>query len=161
MSAIITTLNGFIIGAGLNVNDEDMQSIDFRKSAPKGSDPSGYLTDVDQVWPRSRMLGADYANIAPAWDNASGYWEWPVAGMGHRHPKVITGVTKDSSGNPLGGVTVQLFNSATGALVDTAISDSVGNYRLGDPNNVNSFVVAYEAGSPDVAGTTKNNLTGT
>ena len=61
----------------------------------------------------------------------------------------------------LGSATVQIFNTATGLLVDTVTSDSAGNYFASDPNAVNCFAVAYEAGSPDVAGTTKNNLTGT
>ena len=71
----------------------------------------------------------------------------------------ILGVTKDSTSTPLGGVTVSLFLTSTNALLGTTISDGSGNYDFPLFTPVGPFyVVAYKAGSPDVAGTTVNTL---
>lgn len=74
--------------------------------------------------------------------------------------KVIAGVTRDLNGAPLAACTVKLFNSATNAFVGSTISDASGNYSFAvDPSQV-YFEVAYLDGSPDVAGTTVDSLTG-
>lgn len=73
----------------------------------------------------------------------------------------IAGVTKDSTGTPLGGCTVQLFRTWNGELVRQTISDGSGNYTLTAPGTGPFYVMAYKAGSPDVAGTTVNTLQGT
>ncbi len=72
----------------------------------------------------------------------------------------VAGITKDANGNPLGGCTVHLFKTADDSKVAAAISDANGNYSF-NTNPVDLYyVVAYLAGSPDVAGTTVNTLTG-
>ena len=82
---------------------------------------------------------------------------------------LITGVTKDSTGTPLGGCAVQVYETLPGImpmepggrLVNMGTSDANGNYSL----EVHSLpgcrfrVDAYKAGAPDVAGTTVNTLT--
>lgn len=71
----------------------------------------------------------------------------------------VRGVTKDSTSTPLGGVTVSLFLTSTNALLGTTVSDGSGNYDFPLFTPVGPFyVVAYKAGSPDVAGTTVNTL---
>ena len=74
---------------------------------------------------------------------------------------VISGVTKDSTGTPLAGCTVQLFYTATDKIADEKVSDASGNYefRSAAPA-VNFYIVAYKAGSPDVTGATVNTLVG-
>lgn len=72
----------------------------------------------------------------------------------------ITGVTKDSSGNPLGSCTVRLFNSATNVLAQTVTSDGSGNYSFIVDKTQAWYVVAYKAGAPDTAGTTVNTVVG-
>jgi hypothetical protein len=117
------------------------------------------------LWPRSRFQGIsdNGATIATIWDSSPLWWEWSgnLWPMGVRVRKHFTGVTRDAFGNRLGNCQVQLFNTATGTLVDTQTSDSQGNYNCGDPNNVTCFLVGYLSGSPDVAGTTVDTLTGT
>ena len=135
--------------------DENLQPPDYRNA------PNGQPQYSDVVWPRSSLRGADGTAIANIWESAHQMWEWIFPPTGVHVEKKISGVTKDSTGAILAGATVMLFNTATGLLVDTVVSDSAGNYYCSDPNAVNCFAVAYEAGSPDVAGTTKNNLTGT
>jgi hypothetical protein len=69
----------------------------------------------------------------------------------------ISGVTKDSTGAPLAGVTVDLFDTRTDVKLDSEVSDGSGAYVF----NVTSgpfYIVAYKAGEPDVAGTTVNTL---
>lgn len=74
----------------------------------------------------------------------------------------ITGTTKDSSGVALGSCSVDWFDTATDVRLDTTTSDTSGAFEFrtaGQPPNA-YYLVAYKAGSPDVAGTTVNTLTG-
>jgi len=74
----------------------------------------------------------------------------------------LTGITKDSTGAVLGGVTVQWFNTADDKLFYETTSDANGVYEFrtaGQPPNA-YYLVAYKPGSPDVAGTTVNTLVG-
>lgn len=72
---------------------------------------------------------------------------------------VVSGVTRDSSGAPLAGVTVDLFLSASDIKVDSVISDGAGAFTFGATAGP-YYIVAYLAGAPDVAGTSVNTLTG-
>jgi hypothetical protein len=71
----------------------------------------------------------------------------------------LSGVTRDSTGTPLGTCSVKLFEAATDIEVGQTTSDGAGafTFRLG--NNAGYFyLVAYKPGSPDVAGTSVNTL---
>jgi len=71
----------------------------------------------------------------------------------------LSGITRDSSGNPLGNCMVQLFRTQDDLFVNEVISDNGGFYRVGSPyRNTQHYLVAYLAGSPDVAGTTLDTL---
>jgi hypothetical protein len=74
--------------------------------------------------------------------------------------KVITGVTRDNTGAPLGGVTVDAFDTLTDTKKATTISDAFGNYIIYVPTVSPHYLVGYLAGSPDLAGTTQNILVG-
>ena len=74
--------------------------------------------------------------------------------------KMFYGVTKDSIGNPLAGCSVDLFNTATDILVDSTVSNALGEFNVGDPNGVACYLVSYKTGTPDVAGTSANTLMG-
>jgi hypothetical protein len=55
---------------------------------------------------------------------------------------------------------VDLFRTGGDIFVNTTTSDGSGNFTIVTPNNSGTFyLVAYKAGSPDVAGTTVNTLT--
>lgn len=74
----------------------------------------------------------------------------------------ISGVTKDSSGVPIGSCQVKLFRTSDDLLMRTTTSDpTTGTYSFDAVGSANMYVVAYKAGSPDVAGTTVNTLVGT
>ena len=74
---------------------------------------------------------------------------------------VIQGVTRDGSGVALGGCTVHVFLSSNDARQGLTVSDGSGNYSVSVQPSAPHYCVAYLAGSPDVAGTTVNTLTGT
>ena len=58
---------------------------------------------------------------------------------------------------------VQGFLTETDALVRETTADSNGRYELGTEyaSPTQHYLVAYSAGSPDIAGTTVNTLTAT
>ena len=163
MSALLGTAAEQVIGFNVGINDESLHSPEYKTLG--GNFVSQTPMDhADILWPRSQRLtilqpaGGNGGMFNP--DHAAQAWEWNVYTTGSRHRMVFTGQTLNASGAPLGGCTVQLYNTATGLLVDTQVSDSGGNYKVTDPNNVACFIVAYLLGSPDVAGTTIDELTG-
>lgn len=73
----------------------------------------------------------------------------------------ISGVTRDSNSAILGNCTLDLFRTSTDVLVERTTSDANGYYCFKGPaRNTTHYVVAYKAGSPDVAGTTVSTLIG-
>jgi hypothetical protein len=78
---------------------------------------------------------------------------------------LIPGVTRDAGGNPLGNCVVECFQTSTNTLIDRTVSDANGNFTISATTapygGLTYFLVAYKPGSPDVAGTTVNTLTGT
>ena len=84
---------------------------------------------------------------------------------------LLTGITKDSAGSPLGSCSIEVFetipgvvgNEPKGRLVNTGTSDASGNYSIEVHSKTGATFrcVAYKGGSPDVAGTTVNTLTPT
>lgn len=158
MSTFLTTSTKTGLNFWVVRNNDVLQSPDYRESSQVSRSP---ISSSDALWPRSSFQGADGTAIANIWDGAHQIWEWNFPPTGVHVRKKISGVTKDSTGAVLGGATVQIFNTTTGLLVDTVVSDSAGNYYASDPNAVSCFAVGYETGSPDVAGTTVNTLTGT
>jgi hypothetical protein len=76
---------------------------------------------------------------------------------------VISGVTYDKSGTPLGGCTVQVFSVETPPVLrGAAVSLANGTYSIEvtayTVTALNFQAVAYLPGSPDVAGVTVNTL---
>lgn len=75
----------------------------------------------------------------------------------------ISGTTKDSNGAALGNCVVDWFNTEADVKLDSVTSDANGAFEFrnaGQPPTT-YYLVAYKPGSPDVAGTTVNTLTGT
>jgi hypothetical protein len=76
-------------------------------------------------------------------------------------PQIISGITKDASGSPLGGCTVRLYRTSDDAMREVVTSDANGAYTFSAINDGASYYcVAYKASGPDVAGTTVNILAG-
>jgi hypothetical protein len=75
---------------------------------------------------------------------------------------VLSGVTRNSTGTRLGNCKVELFQTSDDKKVNETMSDGSGNFtfpiHFTDTNQF--YLVAYLDGSPDVAGTTVDTLTG-
>jgi hypothetical protein len=87
-----------------------------------------------------------------------------LAGMTPKTPTrlFISGVTKDGTGAILPGCSVDLLRTVDDLLMERTTSDGSGNYSFVTVGvGEQYYVVAYLAGSPDVAGTTRNDLIGT
>ncbi len=70
----------------------------------------------------------------------------------------IVGVTRDSTGAAIGNCIVDLFYTANDVKASTVQSDASGNFSFSVGPNLACYIVAYLAGSPDIAGTTVNTL---
>jgi hypothetical protein len=74
--------------------------------------------------------------------------------------RAIIGVTKDSTGAVLAGCTVEVLRTSDDNKTDSQVSDASGNYECSIYEDGPFKALAYKIGSPDVAGTTINTLTG-
>jgi hypothetical protein len=73
----------------------------------------------------------------------------------------FVGVSRDQYGAPLGGVTCSLFLTATKAWIMDIVSDTNGAFLLQSVYSPDThFIVFHKSGSPDVFGTTRQNLVG-
>lgn len=88
----------------------------------------------------------------------------PWVSAAPRHSQyTVSGTTRDSLGAPLGGCTVEIFETVSNAFRGGTVSDASGNYSIeitGD-RTIALFAVAYLAGLPDLQGTTVNTLIAT
>lgn len=100
--------------------------------------------------PHINLSSAQRKGVAPQ----RGITPLPVAAW------TISGVTRDSTGAALASCNVDLFNTATDIRMDATTSDGSGAYSFGANWYDQYYAVAYKTGSPDVAGTTVNTLTG-
>lgn len=165
-------MSRFVLTGGLGLFwGEVTHSEDYREeriAAVRASSPytlkAQYgLQYSDLLWTRSKMLSGDPAvsdgtEIMPI----TRFWWISVAPRGNGRWGRITGITKDSAGVALGGCTVHAYRTSTDVEVDQVVSDAGdGTYSVGVPTDDTYYCVAYLDGSPDVAGTTVNTLTGT
>jgi len=77
------------------------------------------------------------------------------------YPSAISGVTRDSTGAALASCAVIAYRTADNSIAAMTTSDASGNYRVDASQAITHYVVAYKAGSPDVAGTSLNTIVGT
>jgi len=107
------------------------------------------------LWSNSRMAsnGSSEPELSATWSN-------PDMRYGGQQQRKIIGTTRNSDGTAtLGAAVVQGFITSTDAFVNQMVSDSGGYYEFCTPfPGVQHYLVAYKAGSPDVAGTTVNTL---
>jgi hypothetical protein len=92
------------------------------------------------IFPLSSLFGAD--------DDAGG--TSPFMAAMNPQPAVylhVFGVTKDSTGTPIGNCELDLFNSATDMVMEQTMSDANGNYDFRSASlTTNYYVVAYKLG---------------
>ena len=90
-------------------------------------------------------------------------WRGKVGTVVYRSPGVqanclVTGITRDSAGAVLTGCVVDLFLTGGDVLLASITSDGAGAFSFHNPGSGPFYIVAYKAGSPDVAGTTANTV---
>lgn len=91
-------------------------------------------------------------------------YEAPSApGPGNQSIKFLKGTCVDSAGNPVANAIVQGFRTVDDYYVGEVTANNDGTYVLGtnNPASTQHYLVAYKAGTPDIAGTTVNTLTPT
>ena len=122
--------------------------------------------DFVELWPTASMLGDNGAAVSWMGNNNTGgayqsYETWAFGEGGTYRPKQISGIIYQSDGvTPQPGAIVELYLTSTNAPVAVATSGQDGSYSIGTPfTGQNHYVVAYLAGTPDVAGTSVNTLT--
>lgn len=141
----------------LPVNDDSVQSSNYRKNIISTLRP----WEEGRLWTSSSFLGGASAGIFNQDSGTSSdMWaNWPDE-AGSASMKKLIGVTNNSSGSVLGGVTVVAVHTTDNLPQGVpVVSDAQGYYELLTPLTDNHRIDAYLAGSPDVAGTTVNNLT--
>lgn len=108
--------------------------------------------------PCGTWLSLDWSPLLLRFEQASVLW-------------AISGVTKDSTGAPLGSCRVVAHETGRlamdsgfgavgpeGSVVGETISDGSGNYSIPAALNTAHQLTAYKAGAPDVAGITRNDV---
>lgn len=71
---------------------------------------------------------------------------------------VLSGVSRDSAGAPLGNCRVMIFRTEDKSFILETQSDASGNWAVSMLVGGPFFLVEYKAGSPDVAGTSVNTI---
>lgn len=119
----------------------------------------------EKLWPRTQYRGSEGRVSTAPLNSAPDIWDWRVwadtdAGAGQRR-NIVTGITTDAVGTPLGSCRVKLYETASDTIVDTGVlSDPItGVYVATTPFSTACYAVAYKTGSPDREGTTVNTLT--
>lgn len=126
--------------------------------------PQGRMYGNGVLWTRGFLMSGDHIFLEYDGDEPSrcdiayeddGGWN---SGGGQQQRKIV-GTTYDGSGSPLGSVVVDAYVTATDTKVGSTTSDAGGYYECPTPMaGSQHYLVAYKAGSPDVAGTTVNTI---
>lgn len=117
------------------------------------------------AWPRGGWvgggaLGLDYTLLGDGGAERAQYEPYSCDGAGTQSRNAIRGTTVDASDVAVANAIVQGFVTATDAFVGEVQSGLDGTYTLMTEQlkTTAHYLVAYKAGSPDIAGTTVNTL---
>jgi hypothetical protein len=132
----------------------------------RGIAASAERNNYTHLWPRTQFMNVDLPLPCDRDrnDNGSNPFEPFIVGLpGTQSTKFILGTCRDTRGQPVAGATVDAFLTASDVKVGAATSFADGTYAVGTDNPISAqhYLVAYLAGSPDIAGTTVNTLTPT
>lgn len=148
----------------IQLKDERLHNVfqsakDTRRKVRKRHDV-GYEGFYSEFWPGNRGfvgdLGLDVAVL-------QGVWGRRLKRFGHGEASRVgfVGVTRNQYGAPLGGVTCVLHKTSDRSFVHEIVSDANGNFLLQSWYSPDThYIVFHKAGSPNVYGSTDNNLVG-
>lgn len=125
-----------------------------------------------------RPLARSGFGVQRVWRNASRDWPGPndevgnstifirrgqlnaviYRSLGITQNTKLTGVTRDSSGAPVGNCSLDLYLTGADMIAQQGASDSFGAFTFDNPGSGPFYIVAYKVGAPDIAGTTVNTL---
>ena len=165
MSLFLVATAGSVI-TGHNHINIDPNYNDRVKREFEGNDDilSTYFEEAlpDMLWPRNQFLGSlSDGDMTPSWPLYPGVmWEYPLWPSGCKPRKKFYGITRDSSGNPLPGCTVNLFRASDGLFIAQTVSDTIGYFEIYSQYDTAHFMVASKSGPSAVAGATINTLLG-
>lgn len=116
----------------------------------------------DSCWSWGCRVGGgdDLSYSALGIEVGNGYEPFSCDGEGTQTKRFIRGVTNDADGNPLSGVIVQGFVTATDAYVGEVQSLTDGTYILGTETAAGTahYLVAFLAGTPNRAASSDNTI---
>lgn len=116
----------------------------------------------DSLWSWGCRVGGgdDLSYAVQGLEVGNGYEPFSCDGEGTQTVNFLRGTTKDSGGSAVANAIVQGFVTSTDTYVGEVTSGTDGTYTLGTQNlkTTAHYLVAYKAGSPDIAGTTVNTL---
>jgi hypothetical protein len=114
------------------------------------------------LWPYSKLSGLDGNGMLGMDSTSTGRWgvQPGADASGGQQMKKIIGTCRDSTGAALGSCVVQGFRTSDDTYAGQLTCDSGGYFEFCTPYTQAHYLVAYKAGSPDVAGTTVNTLVG-
>lgn len=165
MFAFTGTVMGVWSGVMIAGDDSIRQTVDVWLDGKRGAQFAPWSDGI--IWPNSRMMGGD--NTAATYlvgQDANSFNRFEGAmnqadSNGNQSTLKIKGITRDSSGNPLGYVTVQVFRTSDDLFVSQMTSDAGGYFEAPTPYpSTNHYLVCYKAGSPNVGGTSVDTLQG-
>lgn len=114
------------------------------------------------LWPRGSMTDGDPSSPDMVMEAGVGFEPFSCDGEGTQTSNFILGRVLDISSNPVAAI-VQGFRTSDDAFVGEVNAKADGYYILPTFNGtgVAHYLVAYNPGSPDRAGTTVNTITPT
>lgn len=119
------------------------------------------------LWPRGASMSGDPSSpmdCLGSGQEGGNYFEPPSCiGNGTQTTRFIKGTCVDASDVAVASAIVQGFITATDVFVGEVTANTDGTYTLPTATvaGVAHYLVAYKAGSPDIAGTTVNTITST
>jgi hypothetical protein len=148
--------SNFLTGSDERANQKDFQWLTFGQGVQFAPWLSNHL------WPRSGFMGGDptvpMSLFGSDPGNSEALYDWPEGNGGQQQLK-LRGITRDSSGAPLGSCVVHGFLTTGDVAVGKVTSDSGGYFELPTPYIAqNHYLVAYKPGGTDVTGSTVNTL---
>ena len=116
-----------------------------------------------QLWPASGFLSGDrtpgYCLIGLDGNDCDQWSPWQRNNAGNGATKFLTGQCRDADNAIVGGAVVAAFRTSDNEPAGQSAADDQGNFEIGTVfAGVGHFITAYRAGSPDIAGTTRNDL---
>jgi hypothetical protein len=113
------------------------------------------------LWSAPRNISGGSAGLYYVGNDASigNRFAPPPQESGGQQMRKFIGITRDSAGNTLGNAVVHVYLTNNDQFLRLLNSDSGGYFEAcSEYQGVNHYLVAYKAGSPDIAGTTVNTL---